>query len=158
MATCSSHIATYLHLTLLFFSPNLFPYFLDNLSRLFSGYKVKETGKLGPRPEKPIEIYEFERYFVFLCRYFKNVRFTQFAFMHWTKQSMLGFTFGTPKPWFGQKLLEISFCPNHDLALQKQNQTCYQSLLPYFPEAKIDNYLSVLLIAHFWLSTCYSNE
>ncbi|OVA06019.1 Glutathione S-transferase [Macleaya cordata] len=27
------------------------------------GFKVKETSKLGPRPEKPIEIYEFERYF-----------------------------------------------------------------------------------------------
>ncbi|CAN1277365.1 hypothetical protein LINPERPRIM_LOCUS16304, partial [Linum perenne] len=26
------------------------------------GKKVKETSKLGPRPEKPIEIYEFERY------------------------------------------------------------------------------------------------
>ncbi|KAH9738193.1 Thioredoxin family protein [Citrus sinensis] len=26
-----------------------------------SGFKVKETSKLGPRPEKPIEIYEYER-------------------------------------------------------------------------------------------------
>ncbi|KAA0051230.1 uncharacterized protein E6C27_scaffold1250G00380 [Cucumis melo var. makuwa] len=26
------------------------------------GFKVKETSKFGPRPEKPIEIYEFERY------------------------------------------------------------------------------------------------
>ncbi|KAH9738195.1 Thioredoxin family protein [Citrus sinensis] len=27
-----------------------------------SGFKVKETSKLGPRPEKPIEIYEYESY------------------------------------------------------------------------------------------------
>lgn len=26
------------------------------------GLTVKETSKLGPRPEKPIEIYEFEGY------------------------------------------------------------------------------------------------
>nr|CAN80582.1 hypothetical protein VITISV_022680 [Vitis vinifera] len=26
-----------------------------------AGFKVKETSKVGPRPEKPIEIYEFER-------------------------------------------------------------------------------------------------
>lgn len=26
------------------------------------GFKLKETSRLGPRPEKPIEIYEFERY------------------------------------------------------------------------------------------------
>ncbi|XP_016184747.1 uncharacterized protein LOC107626388 [Arachis ipaensis] len=34
-----------------------------------SGYKVKETGKLGPRPEKPIEIYEFEG-----CPFCRKVR------------------------------------------------------------------------------------
>lgn len=27
-----------------------------------TGFKVKESSKLGPRPEKRIEIYEFERY------------------------------------------------------------------------------------------------
>ncbi|KAJ6382514.1 hypothetical protein OIU77_031041 [Salix suchowensis] len=32
----------------------------DQYSLEVSGYKVKETSKLGPRPEKPIEIYEFE--------------------------------------------------------------------------------------------------
>lgn len=31
----------------------------------YLGFKVKETSKVGPRPEKPIEIYEFERYFIF---------------------------------------------------------------------------------------------
>lgn len=30
------------------------------------GITVKETSKLGPRPEKPIEIYEFEGY-VCIC-------------------------------------------------------------------------------------------
>lgn len=29
---------------------------------MFAGYVAKETAKLGPRPEKPIEIYEFEGY------------------------------------------------------------------------------------------------
>ena len=38
-----------------------------NNTGLISDYKVKETSKLGPRPEKPIEIYEFERYFSFRC-------------------------------------------------------------------------------------------
>ncbi|KAF7804289.1 putative thioredoxin-like protein [Senna tora] len=33
------------------------------------GYKVKETSKLGPRPEKPIEIYEFES-----CPFCRKVR------------------------------------------------------------------------------------
>ena len=31
-----------------------------------TGFKVKETSKLGPRPEKPIEIYEFERYLILI--------------------------------------------------------------------------------------------
>lgn len=34
-----------------------------------AGYKVKETSKLGPRPEKPIEIYEFEG-----CPFCRKVR------------------------------------------------------------------------------------
>ncbi|GKV31813.1 hypothetical protein SLEP1_g40477 [Rubroshorea leprosula] len=34
-----------------------------------AGYKVKETSKLGPRPEKPIEIYEFES-----CPFCRKVR------------------------------------------------------------------------------------
>ncbi|MED6206728.1 hypothetical protein PIB30_029584 [Stylosanthes scabra] len=34
-----------------------------------SGYKVKETAKIGPRPEKPIEIYEFEG-----CPFCRKVR------------------------------------------------------------------------------------
>ncbi|KAF4402914.1 uncharacterized protein LOC115700574 [Cannabis sativa] len=34
-----------------------------------SDYKVKETSKLGPRPEKPIEIYEFES-----CPFCRKVR------------------------------------------------------------------------------------
>lgn len=29
---------------------------------MLAGYIVKESSKLGPRPEKPIEIYEFEGY------------------------------------------------------------------------------------------------
>jgi hypothetical protein len=33
-----------------------------SVSGLITDFKVKETSKLGPRPEKPIEIYEFERY------------------------------------------------------------------------------------------------
>ncbi|CAK7341821.1 unnamed protein product [Dovyalis caffra] len=32
----------------------------DQYSMEVAGYKVKETSRLGPRPEKPIEIYEFE--------------------------------------------------------------------------------------------------
>ncbi|KAJ9695093.1 hypothetical protein PVL29_010542 [Vitis rotundifolia] len=34
-----------------------------------AGYKVKETSKVGPRPEKPIEIYEFES-----CPFCRKVR------------------------------------------------------------------------------------
>nr|DAD28840.1 TPA_asm: hypothetical protein HUJ06_030308 [Nelumbo nucifera] len=34
-----------------------------------AGFKVKETSKLGPRPEKPIEIYEFES-----CPFCRKVR------------------------------------------------------------------------------------
>ncbi|XWS66668.1 hypothetical protein CRYUN_Cryun05aG0220400 [Craigia yunnanensis] len=34
------------------------------------GSKVKETSKIGPRPEKPIEIYEFEGYSNFLSFFF----------------------------------------------------------------------------------------
>ncbi|XP_027363416.1 uncharacterized protein LOC113870985 isoform X2 [Abrus precatorius] len=33
----------------------------DQYALEISGYTVKETSKVGPRPEKPIEIYEFER-------------------------------------------------------------------------------------------------
>ncbi|XVF55733.1 hypothetical protein PTKIN_Ptkin06aG0060600 [Pterospermum kingtungense] len=35
----------------------------------FFCYKVKETSKIGPRPEKPIETYEFEGYSSFLLPY-----------------------------------------------------------------------------------------
>lgn len=35
----------------------------------FAGFKLKETSKLGPRPEKPIEIYEFEG-----CPFCRKVR------------------------------------------------------------------------------------
>ncbi|KAG2682968.1 hypothetical protein I3843_10G010200 [Carya illinoinensis] len=48
-------------------SKNEFPsgqYALD-----FADFKVKETSKLGPRPEKPIEIYEFES-----CPFCRKVR------------------------------------------------------------------------------------
>lgn len=31
-----------------------------------TGMKLKESSKLGPRPEKPIEIYEFERWYILL--------------------------------------------------------------------------------------------
>ncbi|KAJ6743267.1 THIOREDOXIN FAMILY PROTEIN [Salix viminalis] len=41
----------------------------DQYSLEVSGYKVKETSKLGPRPEKPIEIYEFEG-----CPFCRKVR------------------------------------------------------------------------------------
>ncbi|XP_059309088.1 uncharacterized protein LOC132060191 isoform X2 [Lycium ferocissimum] len=34
----------------------------DQYALGISGFKVKESSKVGPRPEKPIEIYEFERY------------------------------------------------------------------------------------------------
>ncbi|KAH9738194.1 Thioredoxin family protein [Citrus sinensis] len=33
----------------------------DQYAMEIAGFKVKETSKLGPRPEKPIEIYEYER-------------------------------------------------------------------------------------------------
>jgi len=33
------------------------------MSSTISGIVIKETAKVGPRPEKYIEIYEFERYF-----------------------------------------------------------------------------------------------
>ncbi|XP_028771303.1 uncharacterized protein LOC114728561 [Neltuma alba] len=41
----------------------------DQYALEVSGYKVKETAKLGPRPEKPIEIYEFES-----CPFCRKVR------------------------------------------------------------------------------------
>lgn len=41
----------------------------DQYSLEVAGYKVKETSKLGPRPEKPIEIYEFEG-----CPFCRKVR------------------------------------------------------------------------------------
>ncbi|KAK6942585.1 Glutathione S-transferase, N-terminal [Dillenia turbinata] len=40
-----------------------------NLCDSINCYKVKETSKLGPRPEKPIEIYEFES-----CPFCRKVR------------------------------------------------------------------------------------
>ncbi|GLT62674.1 hypothetical protein SLA2020_352930 [Shorea laevis] len=41
----------------------------DQYALDIAGYKVKETSKLGPRPEKPIEIYEFEG-----CPFCRKVR------------------------------------------------------------------------------------
>ncbi|XP_061361930.1 uncharacterized protein LOC133305705 [Gastrolobium bilobum] len=41
----------------------------DQFAMEVSGYKVKETSNLGPRPEKPIEIYEFES-----CPFCRKVR------------------------------------------------------------------------------------
>ncbi|KAJ7971560.1 Thioredoxin family protein [Quillaja saponaria] len=41
----------------------------DQYALEIAGYKVKETAKLGPRPEKPIEIYEFES-----CPFCRKVR------------------------------------------------------------------------------------
>ncbi|KAL3825761.1 hypothetical protein ACJIZ3_021790 [Penstemon smallii] len=41
----------------------------DQYALGFAGYKLKETSKLGPRPEKPIEIYEFES-----CPFCRKVR------------------------------------------------------------------------------------
>lgn len=41
----------------------------DQYALEFSGFTVKETSKLGPRPEKPIEIYEFEG-----CPFCRKVR------------------------------------------------------------------------------------
>ncbi|KAL3655235.1 hypothetical protein CASFOL_001021 [Castilleja foliolosa] len=41
----------------------------DQYALGFAGYKLKESSKLGPRPEKPIEIYEFES-----CPFCRKVR------------------------------------------------------------------------------------
>uniref|UniRef100_A0A7N0UD38 GST N-terminal domain-containing protein n=1 Tax=Kalanchoe fedtschenkoi TaxID=63787 RepID=A0A7N0UD38_KALFE len=41
----------------------------DQYAFEFAGFKLKETSKLGPRPEKPIEIYEFES-----CPFCRKVR------------------------------------------------------------------------------------
>ncbi|XP_047982781.1 uncharacterized protein LOC125223608 isoform X2 [Salvia hispanica] len=41
----------------------------DQYALGFAGFKLKETSKLGPRPEKPIEIYEFEG-----CPFCRKVR------------------------------------------------------------------------------------
>ncbi|KAL0410118.1 UNVERIFIED_CONTAM: hypothetical protein Slati_3601500 [Sesamum latifolium] len=41
----------------------------DQYALGFAGLKLKETSKLGPRPEKPIEIYEFES-----CPFCRKVR------------------------------------------------------------------------------------
>ncbi|KAL6554605.1 hypothetical protein OROHE_007628 [Orobanche hederae] len=41
----------------------------DQYALGFAGYKLKETSKIGPRPEKPIEIYEFES-----CPFCRKVR------------------------------------------------------------------------------------
>ncbi|KAL5545833.1 hypothetical protein UlMin_005520 [Ulmus minor] len=41
----------------------------DQYALEVNGYKVKETAKIGPRPEKPIEIYEFEG-----CPFCRKVR------------------------------------------------------------------------------------
>lgn len=59
------------------FSPSpaflFFTFIIVNIINTVSGSVVKETSKLGPRPEKPIEIYEFERYFysIVLCQCFE---------------------------------------------------------------------------------------
>lgn len=45
---------------LFFFSKKII--LISKLNRAGTGYKLKETSNLGPRPEKPIEIYEFEGY------------------------------------------------------------------------------------------------
>ncbi|CAK9179166.1 unnamed protein product [Ilex paraguariensis] len=50
-----------------FVPKNEFP--SDQYALEIAGYKVKETSKLGPRPEKPIEIYEFES-----CPFCRKVR------------------------------------------------------------------------------------
>ncbi|CAI0462270.1 unnamed protein product [Linum tenue] len=42
----------------------------DQYALELAGYKVKETSKLGPRPEQPIMIYEFERNRDTECLYF----------------------------------------------------------------------------------------
>ncbi|XAR64685.1 Glutathione transferase [Bertholletia excelsa] len=41
----------------------------DKYALEIAGFKVKETSKLGPRPEKPLEIYEFES-----CPFCRKVR------------------------------------------------------------------------------------
>lgn len=41
----------------------------DQYAMEIAGFKVKETSKLGPRPEKPIEIYEYES-----CPFCRKVR------------------------------------------------------------------------------------
>ncbi|RAL44595.1 hypothetical protein DM860_003354 [Cuscuta australis] len=41
----------------------------DHYALEIAGFKVKETSKLGPRPEKPIEIYEYES-----CPFCRKVR------------------------------------------------------------------------------------
>ncbi|KAL8516952.1 hypothetical protein ACS0TY_015267 [Phlomoides rotata] len=41
----------------------------DQYALGFAGFKLKESSKLGPRPEKPIEIYEFES-----CPFCRKVR------------------------------------------------------------------------------------
>ncbi|KAG5556560.1 hypothetical protein RHGRI_006979 [Rhododendron griersonianum] len=41
----------------------------DKYALEIAGFKLKETSKLGPRPEKPIEIYEFES-----CPFCRKVR------------------------------------------------------------------------------------
>ncbi|GER41892.1 thioredoxin family protein [Striga asiatica] len=41
----------------------------DQYALGFAGFKLKETSKVGPRPEKPIEIYEFES-----CPFCRKVR------------------------------------------------------------------------------------
>ncbi|XP_057488728.1 uncharacterized protein LOC130774688 isoform X2 [Actinidia eriantha] len=41
----------------------------DKYALEIAGFKVKETSKIGPRPEKPIEIYEFES-----CPFCRKVR------------------------------------------------------------------------------------
>ncbi|XP_042060876.1 uncharacterized protein LOC121805153 [Salvia splendens] len=41
----------------------------DQYALGFAGFKLKETSKLGPRPEKPIEIYEYES-----CPFCRKVR------------------------------------------------------------------------------------
>lgn len=40
------------------------------------GFKVKESSNIGPRPEKPIEIYEFERYFCWGSVLIPSITFT----------------------------------------------------------------------------------
>ncbi|KAK4343183.1 hypothetical protein RND71_038999 [Anisodus tanguticus] len=50
----------------------------DQYALGIAGFKVKESSNLGPRPEKPIEIYEFERHgtygHFFSCPFCRKVR------------------------------------------------------------------------------------